>query len=101
MTFLEFVTQERHLFDGIWPDLDMDFYRKLGRLNMCSVLFVVWPSQDTIKGSYMVCLLYKTYLMLANVIELQRYPSKLQFAIEFLIPLENAEFQSVKDGQGT
>src|SRR5690606_39631458 len=56
-------------------------FRLLGRNLMCGVLYVIWQERDSVQGQYMVCLLYKQYLLLCTVTHgpLPRY--KVLFAI--------------------
>ncbi|KAH8603061.1 hypothetical protein B0O99DRAFT_499004 [Bisporella sp. PMI_857] len=40
--------------------------RNLGHINLCGVLYVSWQTKDGVEGQYLICLLYRDYLLLAS-----------------------------------
>jgi hypothetical protein len=70
-------------------------FRLLGHVLLCGVLHVAYQTPDRIKGSYMVCVLYKSCLVLATA---SRFHSP--YTIVASIGLANASIEETDNGRG-
>jgi hypothetical protein len=70
-------------------------FRLLGHVLLCGVLHVAYQSPDRVKGSYMVCVLYKSCLVLATS---SRFHSP--YTVVASIGLANASIEETDNGRG-
>ncbi|KAL6708806.1 hypothetical protein ACN47E_002213 [Coniothyrium glycines] len=70
-------------------------FRLLGHVLLCGVLHVAYQSPERIKGQYMVCVLYKSCLMLATV---SRFHSP--YIVVATISLANGSIEESDNGRG-
>lgn len=69
--------------------------RLLGYPVLCGVLYVAWESEDEICGEYMLCVLYKSYLLLAvQQLNTDRYD------VVALLSLNDSQVEKADDGRG-
>jgi hypothetical protein len=70
-------------------------FRMLGHVLLCGVLHVAYQTPDRIKGSYMVCVLYRSCLVLATA---SRFHTP--FTVVASIGLANASIEDADNGRG-
>lgn len=70
-------------------------FRILGHVLLCGVLHVAYQTPDRIKGSYMVCVLYKSCLVLATA---NRFHTP--YTVVASIGLANASIEDADNGRG-
>ncbi|EMD87104.1 hypothetical protein COCC4DRAFT_82097 [Bipolaris maydis ATCC 48331] len=70
-------------------------FRMLGHVLLCGVLHVAYQTPDRIKGSYMVCVLYRSCLVLATA---SRFHTPLTVVAS--IALANASIEDADNGRG-
>jgi hypothetical protein len=71
-------------------------FRLLGHVLLCGVLHVTYQTPERIKGQYMVCILYKSCLVLATV---GRFQSP--YTVVASIALANGNLEGSDNGRGT
>lgn len=69
--------------------------RQFGRIDLCGVLHVCWQTQASVRGSYMICLLYHSWLCLAIVDK----TGKL-YELQACIPLIKCSLEQADNGRG-
>ncbi|KAI4133656.1 MAG: hypothetical protein LQ341_006145 [Variospora aurantia] len=69
--------------------------RLLGYPILCGVLYVAWESDNEVCGEYMLCVLFRSHLILATL-----HPSTNRFEVVALISLSNSQFDKADDGRG-
>ncbi len=69
--------------------------RSFGHVKLCGVLHACWKTTDGVKGSYMVCLLYREWLCLASAAK-----SDQLYTIQACIALQNIHVEEVDNGRG-
>ncbi|KAL8647295.1 MAG: hypothetical protein Q9210_005640, partial [Variospora velana] len=69
--------------------------RLLGYPILCGVLYVAWESENEVCGEYMLCVLFRSHLILATP-----HPSTNRFEVVALISLSNSQFDKADDGRG-
>ncbi|KAL9015964.1 MAG: hypothetical protein Q9185_006662 [Variospora sp. 1 TL-2023] len=69
--------------------------RLLGYPILCGVLYVAWESENEVCGEYMLCVLFRSHLILATL-----DPSTNRFEVVALISLSNSQFDKADDGRG-
>jgi hypothetical protein len=70
-------------------------FRLLGHVLACGVLHVAYQAPDHIKGQYMVCILYKSCLVLATA---NRFYTP--YNVVATISLANASIEEPDNGRG-
>ncbi|EUC34560.1 hypothetical protein COCCADRAFT_4088 [Bipolaris zeicola 26-R-13] len=70
-------------------------FRMLGHVLLCGVLHVAYQTPDRIKGSYMVCVLYRSCLVLATA---SRFHTP--YTVVASIALANASIEDANNGRG-
>ncbi len=68
----------------------------MGHVQLCGVLHVCWQTKDGVKGSYMICLLYRDWLYLASAGK-----SDQIYTIQACIALNKIKVEDVDNGRGT
>ncbi|KAF2857927.1 Dbl homology domain-containing protein [Piedraia hortae CBS 480.64] len=71
------------------------FLQLLGQVVLCGCLYVSWHSKTRIKGNYLVCILFKSTLLLACAVEGQQKYSALVG-----ISLDRVDITSCENGSG-
>ncbi|KAL8965916.1 MAG: hypothetical protein Q9197_006264 [Variospora fuerteventurae] len=69
--------------------------RLLGYPILCGVLYVAWESENEVCGEYMLCVLFRSQLILATL-----HPSTNRFEVVALVSLSNSQFDKADDGRG-
>jgi hypothetical protein len=68
--------------------------RMLGHVLLCGVLYVAWQGVDYVQGQYLICILFKSILLLAT-------PNKnSKYSILAGLTLGDASMESVSGGRG-
>jgi hypothetical protein len=69
--------------------------RLLGRIQLCGVLHVAYNTHDRVNGQYMICVLYRSSLVLA-------IPTKrlLKYQVLAVIMLRNGSIETSDNGRG-
>ena len=69
--------------------------RLLGHVSLCGVLHVVWQTPRRVEGGFMLCALFRSYLIIAT-------PQKATGMFEALacISLENMRLEKADNGKG-
>ena len=70
--------------------------RLLGRVVLCGVLHVAWQSRSRVHGAFMVCVLFRSNLVLASAKD-----SCQTFAVVACIGLESIQVEQADSGRGT
>lgn len=70
-------------------------FRLLGHVLACGVLHVTYHTSERVKGQYMVCVLYKSCLVLATTNRLF-----MPFSVVASIALANATIEEPDNGRG-
>jgi len=73
------------------------FVRTLGHIHLCGVFHFAWQTKNSVDGQYMVCLLYRDYLVLASVAN----PVEQCYKVQACIPLNELRVEEVDNGRGT
>jgi len=71
-------------------------FRLLGHVLLCGVLYVTYQAPERIKGQYMICVLYKSCLVLATA---SRFHSP--YTVVASIGLANGSIEDADNGRGT
>jgi predicted short-subunit dehydrogenase-like oxidoreductase (DUF2520 family) len=69
--------------------------RLLGHVLLCGVLHVAYHTTERLYGQYMVCVLYKSCILIATVAK-----SVSCYHVVAVIPLANASIQEPDNGRG-
>ncbi len=70
--------------------------RSFGHVQLCGALHVCWQTKDDgVKGSYMVCLLYREWLCLASAGKADQI-----YTIQACLALHNINVEEVDNGRG-
>lgn len=67
----------------------------LGRVLLCGVLHVAYESSDRVKGQYMICVLYRSCLVLATVSR-----SLSTYDVVVGVSLANGSIEEADNGKG-
>lgn len=69
--------------------------RALGHIHLCGVLHVSWQTKTSVDGQYLVCLLYRDFLLLASA------PKNEQtYVVQACISLAEINIEEVDNGRG-
>lgn len=71
-------------------------FRLLGHVLLCGVLHVAFQTPERVKGQYMVCVLYKSCLVLAITSR-----SYTPYTVVACISLANGSIEEPDNGRGT
>jgi hypothetical protein len=69
--------------------------RALGHMHLCGVLHVSWQTRDGVDGQYLICLLYRDFLILASAAK-----SDQIYTIQACIGLCELSVEEVDNGRG-
>lgn len=69
--------------------------RTLGHNHLCGVLHVAWQTKSSVTGQYMICLLYRQYLLLATTGK-----SEQVYEIQASIGLSDIKIEDADNGRG-
>lgn len=70
-------------------------FRMLGHVLLCGVLHVAYQTKDRVEGGYMLCMMFKDYLVIAAPVA-----EHAKFDIVVIIYLSDAKVVSTEDGRG-
>ena len=70
-------------------------FRLLGHVLLCGVLHVAYQGHDRVKGHYMICVLYKSCLVLAT-----SNRSFTRYTVVAAISLANGSLEEADNGRG-
>jgi hypothetical protein len=85
-----------HVLTGIQLDArSKNSVRALGHIHLCGVLHVSWQTRDGVDGQYMICLLYRDFLILASAIR-----NDQTYTIQACIGLCELSVEEVDNGKG-
>lgn len=89
--------QDRLVFEesAQLPSSPPVMFRLLGHVILCGVLHVAYETNERVKGQYMVCLLYRSCLLLASMCK-----NGKTYIIFAVIPLVNANVDEPDNGRG-
>lgn len=71
------------------------YLQLLGQVHLCGCLYITWRSKDRIKGSYLICVLFGSTLLLASADD-----DPLKYTTLAGIPLANATIVECDNGKG-
>lgn len=69
--------------------------RALGHIHLCGVLHVSWQTKDGVDGQYLICLLYRDFLLLAAAAKTEQI-----YTIVACIGLCEVRIEEVDNGKG-
>jgi hypothetical protein len=69
--------------------------RALGHIHLCGVLHVSWQTRDGVDGQYLICLLYRDFLILASTAKTEQI-----YTIQACIGLCEVSVEEVDNGRG-
>ena len=72
------------------------FVRGLGHIELCGVLHICWQTKDGVEGRYLICLLYKDFLLLASASRVEQV-----YTIHGCIGLAELRIEEIDNGRGT
>lgn len=69
--------------------------RLLGQATLCGVLFVAYQSKSDVRGEYMLCVLFKSYLLLA----IPKHGST-KYMVMAILSLRDTQINEADNGRG-
>lgn len=87
--------QDKLVFLNEMQSHHMAALQLFGRVILCGVLHVAWQGKESVLGEYMVCILFRSYLLLAVMGE-----SGHTFAVVASISLEDMKLEPADNGRG-
>ena len=69
--------------------------RALGHIHLCGVLHVSWQTQEGVDGQYLICLLYRDFLLLASSAKTEQV-----YVIQGCIGLSELRVEEIDNGRG-
>jgi len=85
------------ILTNIQPDTRLKCsIRALGHVHLCGVLHVSWQTRDGVDGQYLICLLYRDFLILASAAKTDQI-----YTIQACIRLSELGVEEVDNGRGT
>ncbi|RKF60055.1 putative dbl homology [Golovinomyces cichoracearum] len=89
------ILQDRISFPDMPDARSKNLARNLGHIHLCGVLHVSWQTQNGVDGQYLICLLYRDYLLLASSINYDQV-----YTIQACIGLTGVRIEGVDNGRG-
>jgi hypothetical protein len=72
-----------------------DSIRALGHVHLCGVLYVSWQTKESVDGRYLICLLYRDFLMMATA-----FRNEQTYTVQACISLAEIHIEEVDNGRG-
>ena len=94
--FLNSKTVDDTLTIVVWTISPAVVFRLLGHVLLCGVLYVAYQSDDRVKGQYMICVLYRSCLVLATTNRVFA-----PYNVVAAIALANGTVEEPDNGRGT
>jgi hypothetical protein len=70
-------------------------FRMLGHALLCGALHVAYQGRSGVQGEYMLCILFKSYLMVATANE-----DLQQFTVAVCMHVADIKIEATEDGKG-
>ncbi|KAL3424815.1 RSP [Phlyctema vagabunda] len=87
--------QDRLVFPSQPAFVSMNNVRALGHVHLCGVLHGSWQTKDGVDGQYLICLLYRDFLLLASSVK-----SEQAYAIQACIGTNQIRLEEIDNGRG-
>ncbi|RKF63882.1 putative dbl homology [Erysiphe neolycopersici] len=87
--------QDRVSFPDMLDARSKILVRNLGHIHLCGVLYVSWQTKNSIEGKYLICLLYRDYLLLASSPRFDQV-----YVVQACIGLFGIGIEEVDNGRG-
>jgi hypothetical protein len=85
-----------NLLNNIQPDpRSKNSVRALGHIHLCGVLHVSWQTRDSVDSQYLICLLYRDFLILASAAK-----NDPIYTVQACIGLCELSVEEVDNGRG-
>lgn len=72
--------------------------RALGHIHLCGVLHVCWQTRSGVDGQYLICLLYRDFLLLASALKSDK--AEQSYTVQACIGLGELRVEEVDNGKG-
>jgi hypothetical protein len=69
--------------------------RALGHIHLCGVLHICWQTRDGVDGQYMICLLYRDFLLLASALRTDQI-----YTVQACIGVSELRIEDIDNGRG-
>lgn len=69
--------------------------RRLGYIYLCGVLHASWQTKDGVDGQYLICLMYRDFLLLATAPKVDN-----MYVVQACIGLSQIRVEDVDNGRG-
>ncbi|KAG9247514.1 RhoGEF domain-containing protein [Calycina marina] len=89
------ILQDRLYFSGMAEARSRTCIRGLGHIDLCGVLYATWQTKNGVEGQYLICLLYRDFLLLASAVK-----SEQMYAIQACIDIKELRVEEVDNGRG-
>ncbi|PBP19580.1 hypothetical protein BUE80_DR009600 [Diplocarpon rosae] len=87
--------QDRLIFLDMPGPQSKNCIRALGHVHLCGVLHVSWQSRTGVDGQYMICLLYRDFLLLALASK-----NEQTYTVQACVGLSEVRIEEVDNGRG-
>ncbi|KAL5320978.1 hypothetical protein ACEPPN_011788 [Leptodophora sp. 'Broadleaf-Isolate-01'] len=87
--------QDRLIFPDMPGARSKTSIRTLGHIHLCGVLHVSWQTLTGVDGQYMICLLYRDFLLLASALKNDQI-----YSVQACIGLTEVRIEEVDNGRG-
>ncbi|KUJ22716.1 Dbl homology domain-containing protein [Mollisia scopiformis] len=87
--------QDRLVFPDMSGIQSINAVRALGHVHLCGVLHVSWQTKDGVDGQYLICLLYRDFLLLASATKNDQI-----YTIQASIGLCEIRIEEIDNGKG-
>ncbi|KAL2072601.1 hypothetical protein VTL71DRAFT_11944 [Oculimacula yallundae] len=87
--------QDRLMFPDMPGSHSKTSIRTLGHIHLCGVLHVSWQTTNGVDGQYMICLLYRDFLLLASASKNDQV-----YTVQACIGLSELRIEEVDNGRG-
>ncbi|KAI9682192.1 MAG: hypothetical protein M1817_000246 [Caeruleum heppii] len=87
--------QDKLIFPGEAQPSQAATIRLLGHITLCGVLHVAWQTPEGVQGAYMLCALFRSYLVLATPVGENK-----KFTVEACVNLASVKLEQVDNGKG-